>query len=209
MGLALLGAELVDEGEDVTVILSKKLAKIRRSASPHVLLSDHARIEELLIGLLIEVVTVGDDDKRPVAGPLTQDLLGKKSIETVFPDPCVCQNTPSLPRSSGGACCSSSIRASALLTPRYWWLRASSLTKPLGRSWNTTKFSMRSRRRSLVHMPRMTVSSETDPSSPSELIFFHSEKNSQPDVIVPTLVSAPFDRTMNPLGVNKCGMESR
>jgi len=42
--------------------------------------------------------------------------------------------------------------------------------------------------------------SETSPSSPSELIFFHSEKNSQSDVIVPTLDSAPLERTMNPLG---------
>ena len=58
-------------------------------------------------------------------------------------------------------------------------------------------------------MPRMTVSSETDPSSPSELIFFHSEKNSQPEVMVPTLVSAPLERTMNPLAMNRCGMVSR
>ena len=58
-------------------------------------------------------------------------------------------------------------------------------------------------------MPRITVSSETDPSSPSELIFFHSEKNSQPEVMVPTLVSAPLERTRNPFGVNRCGMVSR
>ena len=55
----------------------------------------------------------------------------------------------------------------------------------------------------------MTVSNETVPSSPSELIFFHSEKNSHPDVIVPTLVAAPFESMMNPLGVNRCGMVSR
>ena len=54
-----------------------------------------------------------------------------------------------------------------------------------------------------------TVSRETDPSSPSELIFFHSEKNSQPDVMVPTLLSEPLERTRNPFGVKRCGMESR
>ena len=48
-----------------------------------------------------------------------------------------------------------------------------------------------------------------DPSSPSELIFFHSEKNSQPEVIVPTLVSAPLERTRKPFGVKRCGMASR
>ncbi len=95
---------------------------------------------------------------------------------------------------------SSSIRARALFTPRYWWLRASSFTNPPGRSWKATKFSMMSSSRSLVHMPRITVSSETDPSSPSELIFFHSEKNSQPEVIVPTLVSAPLERMRKPFG---------
>ena len=84
-----------------------------------------------------------------------------------------------------------------------------SLTKPPGRSWNTMKFSMMSSRRSFVHMPRITVSSETTPSSPSELIFFHSEKNSHPDVIVPTFVSAPFERTMKPFGANRCGIASR
>ena len=133
-------------------------------------------------------------------GILRSTFCEKNSIDSVLPEPCVCQKTPSLPRSSGGACRSSSIRASALLTPRYWWLRASSLTNPPGRSWKATKFSIRSSRRSFVHMPRMTVSSETDPSSPSELIFFHSEKNSQPDVMVPTLVSAPLERTMKPFG---------
>ena len=60
-----------------------------------------------------------------------------------------------------------------------------------------------------MHMPRITVSSETTPSSPSELIFFHSEKNSHPEVIVPTLVSAPFERTMKPFGTNRCGIASR
>ena len=71
------------------------------------------------------------------------------------------------------------------------------------------KFSIRSSRRSFVHMPRMTVSNETVPSSPSELIFFHSEKNSQPDVIVPTFVSAPFESTMKPFGMNSSGIASR
>ena len=112
-------------------------------------------------------------------GILRSTFWEKKSIDIVLPEPWVCQKTPSLPRSSGGALRNSSIRASALLTPRYWWLRASSLMKPPGRSWNATKFSMMSRRRSFVHIPRMTVSNETTPCSPSELIFFHSEKNSQ------------------------------
>ena len=58
-------------------------------------------------------------------------------------------------------------------------------------------------------MPRTTVSSETTPCSPSELIFFHSEKNSQPEVIVPTFVSAPFDSTMKPFGANMFGIVSR
>jgi hypothetical protein len=61
----------------------------------------------------------------------------------------------------------------------------------------------------LLHIPRITVSSETVPSSPSESIFFHSEKNSQLDVIVPTLVAAPFERTRKPLGMKRCGIASR
>src|ERR1700674_1759732 len=78
MGLASLRAELVDEGEHIAVIFSKKLAKIRGSGGTHVFLGDHARIEKFLVGLLIEVVTIGDDDKRPVTGPLAKDLLGEE-----------------------------------------------------------------------------------------------------------------------------------
>ena len=55
----------------------------------------------------------------------------------------------------------------------------------------------------------MTVSIEMRPSSPSELIFFHSRKNSHGEVMVPTFVSAPFERTMNPFGPKTCGMVSR
>ena len=60
-----------------------------------------------------------------------------------------------------------------------------------------------------MHIPRMTVSIETRPSSPSELIFFHSRKNSQAEVMVPTFVSAPLERTMNPFGTKIWGMVSR
>ena len=121
----------------------------------------------------------------------------------------MCQNTPSLPRSSGGACRSSCIRASALLTPRYWWLRASSLTNPPGRSWKATKFSMMSSRRSLVHMPRITVSSETDAllALGVDLLPLREELPARGDG--PDLVSAPFDRMRNPLGVKRCGIVSR
>ena len=60
-----------------------------------------------------------------------------------------------------------------------------------------------------MHIPRMTVSIETRPSSPSELIFFHSRKCSQGEVIVPTFVSAPFERTMKPFGTKMSGIVSR
>ena len=50
-------------------------------------------------------VTITNDQ---LPGILRSTFWEKNSIESVFPDPCVCQNTPSFPRSSGGASRSSS-----------------------------------------------------------------------------------------------------
>ena len=45
MGLALLGAELLDQREDVAVVLAEQLPQVRRAGGPHVLLGDDARPE--------------------------------------------------------------------------------------------------------------------------------------------------------------------
>jgi hypothetical protein len=55
--------------------------------------------------------------------------------------------------------------------------------------------------RSLVfsQVPITAVSRDTLPSSPSEEIFFHSLKCSHEAVMLPTLVSSPFERMIRAL----------
>ena len=58
----------------------------------------------------------------------------------------------------------------------------------------------------LLAGPRIRVSREMTPFSPSLLIRFQSEKCSQPAVTLPILAWLPFDRMMMALYQNSCGM---
>ena len=77
--LALLGRdELVDQREHVPVVLAQQLAQMGRRLSvdlpPR---GDHPRIGEVPVELLVELLAVGDQHERPVAGLLAQHLLGE------------------------------------------------------------------------------------------------------------------------------------
>ena len=126
----------------------------------------------------------------------------KKTIEKLLPLPCVCQNTPSLP----WLALIFSKAAMELLTPRNWWFLAMILISPPLVSSKTVKFSTRSRNRVFSHVPRIRVSREMTPFSPSLLIRFQSEKCSQPAVMLPILAWLPLDRMMTALYQNSCGI---
>jgi len=53
MCLAFLGAELVDQGEDVAVILREKLPEVSRSGCANMLLGNDTGPQELLVRLLV------------------------------------------------------------------------------------------------------------------------------------------------------------
>ena len=77
-GLSFLGPEFLDEREYKPVILFEKTLQIFTAVGPCMGLFDHARIREVIVDLVVEFVPVGDDDERPVAGNLPQDLLGEE-----------------------------------------------------------------------------------------------------------------------------------
>jgi hypothetical protein len=93
----------------------------------------------------------------------------------------------------------------ALLTPRYWWFLATSLIRPPRSSLKRMKFSTRSSRRDGSQVPRIRVSRETAPCSPSLLIRFHSAKCSQAAVRLPMRLWLPLDSRMRALCQNRCG----
>ena len=74
-----------------------------------------AATHEVFVELVVQLYPVGHEDKTPVSGNLSQYLLGKKIIDTLFPEPCVCQNTPSFPRLDSIPCKA----RMALFAPKY------------------------------------------------------------------------------------------
>jgi len=123
---------------------------------------------ELLVGLLVEILAVGHDHERPVSGCLRSTFWEKNSIDSVFPDPWGVPEHAELPALLGWASRSSCIVRGVVDADRgYWWFRASSLTKPAWTVLEGMKVLDQDRaRRSFVHMPRITVSSENIPSRP-------------------------------------------
>ncbi len=78
VGLALLGAELLDQREDVAVILAEQLLEVGTALCVGLHLVDCPRGSEGLVDLLVQLVAVGDDHERPVAGDGAVDLLGEE-----------------------------------------------------------------------------------------------------------------------------------
>ncbi len=59
-------------------------------------------------------------------GSFRNTLRAKNRIERLFPEPCVCQKTPSRP----WFCFSLVTAAMVRLTPRYWWFLCEFLDEP-------------------------------------------------------------------------------
>ena len=103
IGLARLGAELLDQGEHVAVVAVAAAAGGARRTSPAARLaalrfSHRARSSEVLVDLLVQVLPVGDDHERvQLPDTFRSTFWAKKIIENVLPEPWVCQNTPSRP----------------------------------------------------------------------------------------------------------------
>ena len=70
------------------------------------------------------------------------------------------------------------------------------------------KFSTKSRSLRFSQTPRIIVSRLMRPDSFSSSIFFHSEKCSNPAVMLPIRALEPFDRMMKALYQNTCGIVS-
>ncbi len=74
-------SELVDQREDVAVVLAKELAEMLGRLSVDVLArGEDARVGEVLVELVVELLPVGDLDEGPVAGQLAQDLLREPQV---------------------------------------------------------------------------------------------------------------------------------
>ena len=86
VGLPALGVELLDQGEDVAVVLPQELAQVLAAARPDAALrlGDRARVGEVAVDLLVELLPVGDDQEGPVARQLAQDLLGEEDHRVAF-----------------------------------------------------------------------------------------------------------------------------
>ena len=76
--LALLGAELVDQGEDVAVILCEQLPQMFAAFRLGAAFGHHPRRGEILVNLPVQFLPVGDHHEGPVARHLAQHLLGKE-----------------------------------------------------------------------------------------------------------------------------------
>ena len=77
LGALDLGAELLDQGEDIAMVLAQKLLQVGAVLGAHALglLGDRLARRESLVDLVVQVGPVGDDHEGPVAGNPAQDLL--------------------------------------------------------------------------------------------------------------------------------------
>ncbi|EAQ32572.1 hypothetical protein OS145_08878 [Idiomarina baltica OS145] len=76
--LTLLSSELLDQREDVAVILAEELLEVSTALGVGLYLVDCPGGSKGLVDLLVQLVAVGDDHKRPVAGDGAVDLLSEE-----------------------------------------------------------------------------------------------------------------------------------
>jgi hypothetical protein len=69
------GAELLDQGEDVAMVLAQQATQRRGAVGLGLLLGHGADVDEVLVDLIVQLLPIGDDDEGPAAGPLAQHLL--------------------------------------------------------------------------------------------------------------------------------------
>ena len=74
IGLALLGSELLDQRKDKPVVFSKQLLQMV-AAFGLAIFSHDTGVGEVLVDLQIQIGSVSDDYKSPIARNLSQDLL--------------------------------------------------------------------------------------------------------------------------------------
>src|SRR5437667_12414408 len=79
--------ELVDGGEDNTVVLLQELLQMLSTPGMCLLPFDHISIFECLIDLFIQVFTICYEQKSPVALQLIVDLLDKEDHRVALPAP--------------------------------------------------------------------------------------------------------------------------
>src|SRR5208337_3665495 len=73
--LPLLGAEFVDQGENIAVILGEQLPQVLAAFRLCTAFGDYPRRREVLVNLAVQFLPVGDHHKGPVARYLTQHFL--------------------------------------------------------------------------------------------------------------------------------------
>ena len=81
VAFAVLRAELLDQREDVAVVFLVQhplQALTAVSPDPLFVFQHCSCVGEVAVDLAVQVVTVGDDHERPVAGNLPQHLLGEE-----------------------------------------------------------------------------------------------------------------------------------
>ena len=84
VAFAVFRAELLDQREDVAVVflIQHPLQALAAVGPDPLFVFEHGSgVGEVPVDLAVQVLTVGDDHERPVAGNLSQHLLEKKTIE--------------------------------------------------------------------------------------------------------------------------------
>lgn len=86
IGFAGSGAEFLDEGEDVAVVVLEELFEMVGifGADFGVGFGDSAGIGEVFIDLVVEVFAIGDDEKGPVSGEFAEYFLAEKDHGVAF-----------------------------------------------------------------------------------------------------------------------------
>jgi len=87
VNLAALSTELLNQGEDVAVVFAEKLSQVFAALSPNALFRFRycAAAGKVLVDLIVEIIAVGDDYKRPIARQLAQNLLREENHREAFP----------------------------------------------------------------------------------------------------------------------------
>src|SRR3989304_372720 len=153
-------------------------------------LGDSFHIGKIFIDLIVKFGAVSDNYESPVTLKFAQDFLRKEHHRKGFAAAlCMPEDAESAPPSPPAPLLSGEGRlrtaSNELLTPRNWWFLAMIFCRPPLPCWKRVKFSTKSSKRDGSHTPLNMDSSEMTPSSPSLLIFFHSEKCSHLEVIEP------------------------
>ena len=86
IGRAALGVEFLDQGESIAVVFAEQQLEMGAALGRNLLLAfgDDAAGSEIFVDLVVQIVAVGDQQKRPVAGQFAQHFLCEENHGKAF-----------------------------------------------------------------------------------------------------------------------------